>query len=80
MPNRLAGELALLAAAVLLGRGVWEGGSVPATVESALWAGLSGWTLGAVAAAIVARLAEENAQLRLSGGDETNSDADDPAA
>ena len=61
MSNRLAGEFALLAAAVLLGRGVWHGDRTAIVVESALWGGLCGWAAGLVAAAIIGRLAAEHA-------------------
>lgn len=63
MSSRLAGEFALLAAAALLARSVLERQSVSVAVESALWAGGGGWLAGAVASVILAKLADEHAEL-----------------
>ena len=63
MSSRLAGEFALLAAAGLLGRGLWEGSDFSTAIELALWGGVAGWLAGYAAAEVLKRLARERVAL-----------------
>lgn len=71
MEQRLALQFALLTAAVLFGRAIWDGSTVADTLETVLLGGTLGWLVGGgvalvlnpVVAEYVARLAGQTAEV-----------------